>query len=447
MKLKIVWITGCLALLSACSDSKYDLDKLVPKEYNKILYVNNSGKQELVLYDTEEDNKYTLSVVKSGSQPEQSATAGIFVLTTQLLEDEYSNPEGVNYKIISDNSYSLETTRLDFSTTERYKTVEISLKPQQIKASMEAEPTAVWVLPLYVGSDTDSVNVEKKDLFLLMKTVVTPSLGFVDSSISLKTYNYETVSTISENIAISLDIENKWDIAWEFEIDEEYIATYNAKNDTYFKVLPQNTYSIPESMDLSNGVTKTELTAIINGDQLMPGDYMLPIRIKNISQFDISSTNAVYPFAIRILGPQLTRTDWTAEANTEEAGGEGVGNGVATCVLDNNLETYWHSRWSGWSDGLPHELIIDAKKEYTFTQFAMLQRQHANFTDVGTGEFYVSSDKEEWIKVGDFIMQKILDRQVFAINPAKGRYFKIKITESYRPPYSSLSEVYAYGLE
>jgi hypothetical protein len=46
-------------LLSACNNSKYDLENLVPQEYHKILYVNNSGKQEMTLYDTGEDYTYT----------------------------------------------------------------------------------------------------------------------------------------------------------------------------------------------------------------------------------------------------------------------------------------------------------------------------------------------------------------------------------------------------
>lgn len=45
-------LAGSLLLLGACDESKYDLDSLVPEQYHKILYVNNSGKQEVTLYDT-----------------------------------------------------------------------------------------------------------------------------------------------------------------------------------------------------------------------------------------------------------------------------------------------------------------------------------------------------------------------------------------------------------
>lgn len=118
---------GGLVLLGACSESKYDLDQLVPEEYHKILYVNNSGKQDLTLYDTDEDNKYTLSVVKSGSDPSLTASVKVSVLTQAELDEEYSEPEGTNYKLIGENCYSLDATTLDFSSADRYKLVNIFL--------------------------------------------------------------------------------------------------------------------------------------------------------------------------------------------------------------------------------------------------------------------------------------------------------------------------------
>ena len=113
MKIRTILLMGGLVLLGACSESKYDLDQLVPEEYHKILYVNNSGKQDLTLYDTDEDNKYTLSVVKSGSDPSLTASVKVSVLTQAELDEEYSEPEGTNYKLIGENCYSLGATTLN----------------------------------------------------------------------------------------------------------------------------------------------------------------------------------------------------------------------------------------------------------------------------------------------------------------------------------------------
>ena len=393
MKIRTILLMGGLVLLGACSESKYDLDQLVPEEYHKILYVNNSGKQDLTLYDTDEDNKYTLSVVKSGSDPSLTASVKVSVLTQAELDEEYSEPEGTNYKLIGENCYSLDATTLDFSSADRYKLVNIFLKPQSVKAFMETDPEAVWVLPF--GLDTD----------------------------------------------------NKWDLECKFVVDKEYIAEYNADNGTNFKVLPEGTYTVPEMVTLPNGTTNMELEVTINGDQLVPGDYMLPVKIAEVSQFEISAAKVVSPLAFRVMGHKLDRAGWTAEANTEELTGEGA-SGKAGCALDDNLATYWHSTWqTGNWVSFPFEIIVDTKTEHTFTQFALMQRQNESYTDTKSGKFYVSSDKENWTEVGRFSMEKILDRQVFGVTPTKGRYFKVSIEESYRGTNASLSEIYAYALE
>ena len=93
MRKNIIYLAGCLMLLSACNNSKYDLENLVPQEYHKILYVNNSGKQEMTLYDTGEDYTYTLSVIKTGSDPTLTANAQINVLSQEEVDQLYSNPE------------------------------------------------------------------------------------------------------------------------------------------------------------------------------------------------------------------------------------------------------------------------------------------------------------------------------------------------------------------
>lgn len=446
MKIRTILLTGSLVLLGACSESKYELQNLVPDEYHKIMYVNNSGKQEVTLYDTEADNHYTFSVFKAGSDPDQTANVSVGILTQTEVDSEYSEPEGVNYKVISADCYSLDATNLAFSTADRYKLVNISLKPQNVKTIMETDPSAVWVLPLQLTSDTDSINADKNGLFLQISGVITPTLGFTNTDVAIASYNYGTTA-ITAKIAMGLDTDNQWDIVCNFGVDEDYIAEYNADNGTSFKLLPEGAYTLPESMTLTSGITNTELTVTVNSTELKTGDYMLPIRITEISQFEIFEKKAIYPLTIRIMGTALDRTGWTGEANTEELAGEGT-NGKAGCALDGNISTYWHSVWlSGNWVSLPFEIIVDTQTEHTFTQFGLQQRQHESCTDTKSGKFYVSSDKKNWTEVGPFSLEKIFMEQIFSITPTKGRYFKVSIEETYRGTNASLSEIYAYGLD
>ena len=439
-------LAGCLITLGACEGSKYDLENQIPEKFHKILYLSISGKQDLTLYNTDEDNTYSFSLIKAGSDPTLSAKADITVMTQEEVDKQYSDLEGINYQVISPNAYSLDKSQLEFSAEDSYKLVNLSLKPREVMAAIASNPNAIWVLPLYVSSENDSINATKNQLFLQLKEVITPTIGFKDSYVNVKAYTYGLVSKISEKVPFKLDTNNKWDIECEFVVDNEYITQYNNTNGTIFQILPENSYSFASSMPLPNGTTETTLLVEVKGSQLQPGDYMLPIRIKNVSQFEISSTNAIYPIAIRIMGEQLDRTEWTAEANTEELVGEVQNNsGPVECLLDGNLQTFWHSQWQNGSHALPHEVIIDVQKECTFTQFALVQREGSNY--VKAGNFQVSSDKAHWETVGDFSMKQESGAQVFGVTPTKGRYFKILITESYNGNNSALAEVYAYGLK
>ena len=91
--------------------------------------------------------------------------------------------------------------------------------------------------------------------------------------------------------------------------------------------------------------------------------------------------------------------------------------------------------------------VVDMKKETTLTNISLTERQHDSYRDVKGGEFFVSSDKLNWTAVGAFEAQKVLEEQIFSVTPTKGRYFKIKITDSYRASNSSLAEINAYGID
>ena len=350
MKVKYIGIAGMAALiLAACENSDYELENLVPDEYHKVLYINNSGTQDLTLYNTGQANTFAISVFKGGSDPSLTASATIAIHSQEAVDSLYSEHDGANYRIIPDGSYSLDQTQINFtSSEERYKIVTLSLQTDPIEAAMEANPDVVYVLPLYLYSEQDSVNADKSELFIRMTEVLTPALGFTSTTASPVSYTYG-FGTQTVDVGFGLDTDNSWEIECQFAADPDYVDTYNAANNTAYQLLPEGSYSFESVLTLPSSSNSTNLTVTIDGSGLTPGDYLLPVRLTEASMFSVSANSAVFPLVVRVIGTQLDRSSWSIEANTEEPTGEGTGNGVATCLLDGDLSTFWHSQWSGGS--------------------------------------------------------------------------------------------------
>ena len=304
MKVNYIGI-ACLAvlLLTACDESKYELENLVPEEYHKVLYINKSGTQELTLYNTGELNTYAFSVYKGGSDPSLTASGEIAVHSQEEVDVLY----GTDYRIIPSGSYSMDTDRLDFASEERSKVVTLSLSTDLIGAAMEANPEATYVLPLYLTSEKDSVNADKSELFIRITDVLTPAMGFTDTDIQPLSYTYG-FNTESVEVGFGLD------------------TAYNAENGTAYKLFPEGNYSFEDVVTLPTGTSTTDLAVTLNGNGLTPGEYMLPIRLDNVSLFNIAE-NAVYPLVVRVVGIKLDRAGWSIQANNYRL--SGIHNGVA----------------------------------------------------------------------------------------------------------------------
>ena len=76
----------------------------------------------------------------------------------------------------------------------------------------------------------------------------------------------------------------------------------------------------------------------------------------------------------------LDQTGWTATADSEAKKGEGEGNGLAGCLIDNSNSTIWHTQYKDENTGqnladnaippMPHEVVIDLGKPTSFKGFS-----------------------------------------------------------------------------
>lgn len=432
---------ACLGFVS-CAQSEYDIDRQIPDMYNKILYLQTNGKQELTLYDTGDRNLFNYSIIKSGAAPGQTATADVEVLTQEELDEQYGQLEGVNYKLLNTDAYSIENGHVEFAAEDEWKTVTISVDPDAVKADMEADPTAVWVLPLYVTSETDSINANRDDVFLQFTSIIAPSVQFSNTNVTIVEKQYG-IGTFTMEAPFKLDVENtNWDITCDFTVDAAYVDTYNEKNGTSFKLLDAN-YSFNPQVSLPKGTTELPLTVTIEGGNLQPGDYMLPIRLSGTSLFSPTEGKDLCVLAFRIVGTQLARTGWTVTASSQTV--EASGNGAASNVFDGDISTYWHSKWEGGFAPLPHSLTIDTQATHTFSQVSLQRR--IGVVNALSGHFYVSNDGDSWEEVGTFVIADTDEAQLFSVIPTEGRYVKVEVTKTTNPENTTaISEINLYSI-
>ena len=444
MKKYILSFVTALMLLTGCSNSDYELDNLVPGQYHKIIVLKNSGKVEKTLLDVEDDDVTSLTVMKVGSDPSLTADVQVRPLTDEELKEEYSDLDGVNYKQLSSDCYSLSATDLAFSSSDRYKKFTLSVHPHAAKTLMASDKTATWVVPLTLDSKNDSINAESKDFFMIIKDVVSPSVGFTSDTPAMKLIEKSKAADYTETLKLGLDTENKWDVECSLAVDASYATIYNEANGTSLDVMPAGYYEIPSKVQLNAGSNHVDVPVKIKAGTLPAGDYILPVAITETSRFEISSRKIV-PLVVSVLGNQLDRTSWTATANTQEASGEGAGNGVPSCLFDGKLTTYWHSQWSGGSHALPYVIDIDMKKEYEIDHISFIQRQYTWYADTKIVEVYASVDNSNWSKVGTFNLARVIETQLFKVSATKARYIRLNITASHREGAASLAEFYVYG--
>lgn len=445
---KIEYLLGLLIVLvmmASCSNEEYEFDNLFPEEYHKILLVKNEGMHKMMLYNTEEDSIYTFPVCKAGSHPQFTATAKVSLLSEEVVKEEYSDREGVNYKILPPEAYKFENGVLNFQPSEAYKSIRVALHPSKVKEALESDGTASWILPFELTSEDTPVNNAKKRHILHITDVVLPIIGFTESGVHVHEFIDGNQDNVSLSIPFALTVNNNWNITTTFEVEGDYVEQYNQANGTNYALLPDG-YTLPLQMVLAkpNKEAWLELNFPVTLLEINK-EYMLPIRMKEVSVFEVAADASMYAAVIKLCYPELDRKEWTAEASTEETQKEGD-NGFAHCVLDGDPNSFWHSQWDGpgANPPFPHQLIIDTKGIFEFAQIGIIDRIQQKY--IKRGKFYVSEDKENWTEVGDFELDGSNDLQKFTIPATTGRYVMIEVLESRDGrTLSALGEVYLYG--
>lgn len=100
-------------------------------------------------------------------------------------------------------------------------------------------------------------------------------------------------------------------------------------------------------------------------------------------------------------------------------------NGKAISAIDNNLETFWHTQWSGGSPEYPHYITVDLGNQYDITGI-MSHRRRGDSRGQTVIQIYTSLDGENWTDNGIYDIVNSTDegQKVEFENPSKGRYLR-----------------------
>ncbi|WP_242205760.1 DUF3472 domain-containing protein [Aestuariivivens insulae] len=145
----------------------------------------------------------------------------------------------------------------------------------------------------------------------------------------------------------------------------------------------------------------------------------------------------------------LSRTGWSVidYSTQEDSGGEGS-TGRAADVLDGDVNTYWHSCWSGCTATPPHHITVDAGSSITASGFRFVQRQSLSRA-VKDVEIQVSTDNSSWQSLGDFVLGNSSAPQDINLSSATTfRYFKFIAKSAHDGTNNAaMAEIYAYTTE
>ncbi|MEN7547740.1 DUF5126 domain-containing protein [Rapidithrix thailandica] len=140
----------------------------------------------------------------------------------------------------------------------------------------------------------------------------------------------------------------------------------------------------------------------------------------------------------------FAKNNWEVIDISSEEPAEGGDNGVKGSLIDDTIDSFWHSAWAGSQPDFPHHFTIDMKEVRTVSRLGLVNRQN-NTQGMTKIKIEGSVDNVTWENLGEFPFEQINAEQKFRLtsNP-QIRYFKVTGLEGPNF-YTFLAEVYAYG--
>lgn len=227
------------------------------------------------------------------------------------------------------------------------------------------------------------------------------------------------------------------DIKITFSVDKHALDSINSIRESsdlpLYEEFPAEAYTIENTKVTipKGGMSSNLVTIRYFSKKFDPTkSYLLPLSITDASGYSVNPfTKTMFIVAPKVEEVPATTTGWIATASSEQTYWENTG--LASAVLDGNLNTIWHARYSpGPGTSFPHWLHFDMLQPIYVTKVAIAPRQN-NSRGFTKFKLEGSLDGSNWILLGDNLAFDPANRshQHYPIEQQTLRYIKITMIE------------------
>lgn len=186
-------------------------------------------------------------------------------------------------------------------------------------------------------------------------------------------------------------------------------------------------YLNKDGMTITDTIPPTVSKTIIRNWEPMGIFKYKTLFVPEKNAIDTFSTNILevqLPDLIEFKGEKLSKTGWTITDKSSEEPNEGVPNGLASSTIDDNLNTFWHTQWSGGKPGYPHYFVVDLQQTAVINKLECFRRKN---DDRGQTSFQIltSTDGTSFTDQGTFEYDPKISSQMYILpNLPVARYVK-----------------------
>lgn len=407
------------------------------------------GINKILSYDVGEIYKADIWVAKGGLT---SIESNVSLEINKSILDSLNLTDGSSYELLPEDCYTLDVTSISFSSKSNLEKGMISYNPKKIveKSSFDL---AKYALPVQLKATNPKELTPNRDKMILIFTVSEPTLRILNPGFQKIDLADDNIKSLDVNIGV--EFTNKWDIDIELVNNIELVNKYNTENNSFYAIMPSSMFKAPEKIKLIKGENSIISKYIINKEKLLPGNYLLPIQIGNISSsLDGASTNVIkfnektsvlYAFSKK--GEKIPKKAWSITSfTTEEPTGEGANNGHAIHLIDDDSGTFWHSKWKGGQTPLPYQITIDMGEKHLVSQIEILPRGGGSNNPIKVLSFETSMDNENWTFIGKFPFKNTNSSLMYAVKATEARFIRMSLPEGENTSrIAAIRELTAYG--